>query len=40
MQPPFTPTAIITKIIADVQDAAGLDAGPNAEHVQRLKFDV
>jgi len=24
----------------DVQDAARLDAGSNAEHVQRLKFDV
>jgi len=28
------------EIIADAQHAAGLDAGSNAEHVQRLKFDV
>jgi len=40
MQPPFTRTAIISKIIADVQDAARLDAGSNAEHVQRLKLDA
>jgi hypothetical protein len=39
MQPPFTRTAVISKIIGDPQHAAGLDAGSNAEHVQRLKFD-
>jgi len=33
MQPPFTRTAIISKIIADVQHAARLNAESNAKHL-------